>query len=157
MVYAIHQAACALHPYAVGGKNAANGLYKRRNELPQILRGVGWREFGNLVEEALVKNLLVPCAVRGSKAKTYLDIPGGVLSQDEAGVVLAAGSYNNVPEWEDFYFDADAGEVVLAAKSNAWKAQFSRVPEGMGKSSILAAADDAEDTIRTRGHAVPTE
>ena len=124
MVYAIQQAASALHPYAVGGKNAANGLYKRRNELPQILRGVGWREFGNLVEEALVKGLLVPCAVRGSKSKTYLDVPGGTLSQDEAGVVIAAGSYNCVPEWEDYYFDQDSGEVVLAAKSNAWKSQF---------------------------------
>lgn len=132
MVYAIQHAASALHPYAVGGKNAANGLYKRRNELPQILRGVGWREFGNLVEEALVKGLLVPCAVRGSKSKTYLDIPGGVLSQDEAGVTIASGSYNSAPEWEDFYFDADSGEVVLAAKNNAWNAQFQRTVPPMG-------------------------
>ena len=132
MVYSIQQAACALHPYAVGGKNAANGLYKRRNELPQILRGVGWREFGNLVEEALVKGLLVPCAVRGSKSKTYLDVPGGVLSQDEAGVTIASGSYNSAPEWDDFYFDADSGEVVLAAKSNAWNAQFARTVPPMG-------------------------
>jgi hypothetical protein len=127
----------------VGGKNAANGLYKRRNELPQILRGVGWREFGNLVEEALVKGLLVPCAVRGSKSKAYLDVPGGVLSSDEAGVVLAAGAYNHPPEWEDYYYDADAGEVVLAAKSNAWKAQFGP------KSEPIAGrkqADHGEDT-----------
>ena len=145
MVYAIQQAACALHPYAVGGKNAANGLYKRRNELPQILRGVGWREFGNLVEEALVKNLVVPCAVRGSKSKTYLDIPGGVLSQDEAGVVLAAGSYNTAPEWEDYYFDADTGEIVLAAKNTAWNAQFVRVPEPMGGRSGSVQEYSTED------------
>ena len=146
MVYAIQQAASALHPYAVGGKNAANGLYKRRNELPQILRGVGWREFNNLVEEALVKSLIVPCAVRGSKSKTYLDIPGGVLSQDEAGVVIAAGSYNTVPEWEDYYFDADTGEVVLAAKNNAWNAQFSRVPESIGGRSNTVVEVSDEDT-----------
>lgn len=145
MVYACQMAASALHPYAVGGKNAANGLYKRRNELPQILRGVGWREFGNLVEEALVKGVLVPCAVRGSKSKTYLDVPGGVLSQDEAGVVLAAGSYNNAPDWEDYYYDADAGEVVLAAKSNAWKAQFSSNVAPMGGPRLPAAENDAED------------
>jgi hypothetical protein len=145
MVYASQQAACALHPYAVGGKNAANGLYKRRNELPQILRGVGWREFGNLVEEALVKNLLVPCAVRGSKSKTYLDVPMGVLSQDEAGVVLAAGSYNNAPEWDDYYFDADSGEVVLAAKNKAWNTQFSRGPESIGGKSNTVVEDDTED------------
>ena len=143
MVYACQQAASALHPYAVGGKNAANGLYKRRNELPQILRGVGWREFGNLVEEALVKGVLVPCAVRGSKSKTYLDVPGGVLSQDEAGVVLAAGSYNTAPEWEDYYFDADSGEVVLAAKNNAWNAQFQRTVPPMG--GPKRKSDDLDD------------
>lgn len=132
MVYAIQQAATALHPYAIGGKNSANGLYKRRNELPQILRGVGWREFGSLVEDALVKTLVVPCAVRGSKSKTYLDVPGGVLSQDEAGVVLAAGSYNHQPEWDDFYFDGDTGEVLEVVKNNAWKKQFSSPSPTMG-------------------------
>jgi len=147
MVYAIQQAASALHPYAVGGKNAANGLYKRRNELPQILRGVGWREFGNLVEDALVKGLLVPCAVRGSKSKTYLDVPGGVLSQDEAGVTIASGSYNTAPEWDDYYFDADSGEVVLVAKNNAWKAQFSPVPEPMGGKSGSVVEIEPEDTL----------
>lgn len=145
MAYACQIAASALHPYAVGGKNAANGLYKRRNELPQILRGVGWREFGNLVEEALVKGVLVPCAVRGSKSKTYLDVPGGVLSQDEAGVVLAAGSYNSAPEWEEYYFDEHAGEVVLAAKSNAWKAQFSSKVSPMGGPRVSAAGNESED------------
>jgi len=147
MVYAIQQAASALHPYAVGGKNAANGLYKRRNELPQILRGVGWREFGHLVEDALVKGLLVPCAVRGSKSKTYLDVPGGVLSQDEVGVTIAAGAYNSVPDWEDYYFDADAGEVVLAAKNNAWKAQFAGVPEQGQKMGAPRGLVDDEDTV----------
>jgi len=147
MVYAIQQAASALHPYAVGGKNAANGLYKRRNELPQILRGVGWREFGHLVEDALVKGLLVPCAVRGSKSKTYLDVPGGVLSQDEVGVTIAAGAYNSVPDWEDYYFDADAGEVVLAAKNNAWKAQFAGVPEQGQKMGAPRGPVDDEDTV----------
>jgi hypothetical protein len=151
MVYAIQQAASALHPYAVGGKNAANGLYKRRNELPPILRGVGWREFGHLVEEALIKGLLVPCAVRGSKSKTYLDVPGGVLSQDEAGVTIASGAYNTAPEWEDYYFDADTAEIVLMARSNAWKAQFGPKSEPLGGSKDKNGQNNAEDMFEDTG------
>jgi hypothetical protein len=70
-----------------------------------------------------------------------------VLSQDEVGVTIAAGAYNSVPDWEDYYFDADAGEVVLAAKNNAWTAQFAGVPEQGQKMGAPRGLVDDEDTV----------
>ena len=121
LVYAIRAAASALHPYGLGGKNAANGLYKRRTELPPILRGVGWKEFANLIEEALQRGHIVPCAVRGSKSKTYLDIEGGELASDESGAVIAAGAYASVPDWDELYFDGDSGEIIEVAVKHKWE------------------------------------
>jgi hypothetical protein len=144
MVYAIHQAALALHPYAVGGKNAANGLYKRRAELPPILRSVGWKEFAKMQDDALQKGLIVPCAVRGSKSKAYLDVPGGVLSGDEAGMVLAAGAYQTVPDWSVLKYDHDTGDIVSAAASKEWKASFDPKKTTIGGKNMLV--EDTEDT-----------
>jgi hypothetical protein len=134
LVYAIRAAANALHPYGLGGKNAANGLYKRRTELPPVLRGVGWKEFANLIEEALQRGHIVPCAVRGSKSKSYLDVEGGELASDESGVVIAAGAYTNVPDWDELYFDADSGEIIEVSVKHKWEEGFAGARmEGSGK------------------------
>jgi hypothetical protein len=59
--------------------------------------------------------------------------------------VLASGSYNNVPEWDDYWFDSDSGEVVLAAKNKDWNTQFPRVPESIGGRSNTVVENDTED------------
>lgn len=134
LVYAIKAAATALHPYGLGGKNAANGLYRRRAELPPMLRGVGWKEFASLIEEALQRGHIVPCAVCGSKAKNYLDVEGGELARDEAGVVILSGAYSNPPDWEDFYFDADSGEIIEVSVKHKWEDGFAGAKlEGTGQ------------------------
>jgi hypothetical protein len=145
LVYAIRCAASALHPYGLGGKNAANGLYKRRTELPPILRGVGWKEFANLIEEALQRGRIVPCAVRGSKSKTYLDVEGGELARDESGVVIAAGAYTSVPDWEELYFDGDSGEIIEMSVKHKWEEGFS----GAKMEDSGEAGEEAEPDLFT--------
>ena len=141
LVFAIRSAASALHPYGLGGKNAANGLYKRRAELPPILRGVGWKEFGNLIEEALQRGHIVPCAVRGSKSKSYLDVTDGELASDESGVVISAGAYSSIPDWEEYYYDGDTGEIVSAATKHKWEEGFT----GVKMESTGAGENDEND------------
>ena len=125
LVFSVKFAADKLHPYAVGGKNDANGLYRRRTELPPALKSVGWKEFGALIDEALQKGYLSACAVRGSKAKKYLDVPEGVLASDDAGVVIAAGSYKDAPDWSQYYFEPETGEIILKHKAATWNGSFS--------------------------------
>lgn len=147
LVYAVRVAADSLHPYGMGGKNSPNGLYKRRTELPPILRGVGWKEFGVLVEEALQKGHLVCAAVRGSKSKAYLDVPNGTLASDDAGVVINAGAYTNVPEWEEFRFDEDTGEITMRTRERTWQDTFTNrvIDTQMDLSS--PQEDTKEDTL----------
>jgi hypothetical protein len=125
LVLAVREAAGNLHPYTLGNKNAANGLYKRRSELPPVLRAVGASEFGHLIEEGLQKELIVSCAVKGSKSKSYLDVPGGVLAGDETGATIQAGAYSSLPDWNEYVFDAETGTCVGKAGRAAWGATFS--------------------------------
>lgn len=143
LIFAVKTAASNLHPYAVGGKNAANGLYKRRAELPKLLRAVGWREFSNLVEECLQRGMLVACAVAGSKSKSYLDVLGGTISSDEAGVTIASGAYTSGPDWDEYTFDSESGEIIRAGRSKAWKTSFIGTPMG-GKSGATIEVEDDE-------------
>jgi hypothetical protein len=99
-----------------------------------MLRGVGWKEFASLIEEALQRGHIVPCAVCGSKAKNYLDVEGGELARDEAGVVISSGAYSNPPDWEDFYFDADSGEIIEVSVKHKWEDGFAGAKlEGTGE------------------------
>jgi hypothetical protein len=145
MVFAIEQAAQALHPYAVGGKNAANGLYKRRAELPPMLRSIGWKEFGKLADEALQKGMIVPCAVRGSKSKAYYDVREGVLSGDEAGVVLAAGAYTTVPDWELYQYNPELGLIEKVAEGAKWRENFDPAKTTIGGRNMLVEAEDTDE------------
>ena len=147
LVYAVKTAADRLHPYGVGGMNAANGLYRRRTELPPILRGVGWKEFGILVEESLQKGHLVAAAIRGSKSKSYLDIPNGTLAADDAGVVINAGAYSSVPGWEDYAFDPDSGEIVARTRVRTWEDTFSNRVIAPELALPVSSEDTDEDTI----------
>jgi hypothetical protein len=126
LVLAVREAAGNLHPYTLGNKNAANGLYKRRSELPPVLRAVGASEFGHLIEEGLQKELIVSCAVKGSKAKSYLDVPGGLLASDETGAAIQAGAYSSLPDWSEYMFDPETGTCVGRSAAGAWGSTFSQ-------------------------------
>ena len=143
LVLAVREAASSLHPYTLGNKNAANGLYKRRSELPPVLRSVGATEFGHLIEEALQKELLVACAVKGSKSKSYLDVPGGVLATDETGAVIQAGAYITMPEWANYTFDPETGTCVGKHGKKMWGAAFSEksLTEAMAEEALPPAEE----------------
>lgn len=122
LVLAVKLAARAGHPYSNQSKNASAGFYKRRNELPPLLKSVGAGEFASLVEESLQKSHVQACAVRGSKDKKYLDIPNGPLASDEAGAEISAGAYSPLPNWDLYEFSKEDGGIV--AKSDSAKPVF---------------------------------
>lgn len=113
LALAVEFAAKAGHPYSVDGKNSKSGLYRRRNELPQVLRQVGPSEFQHVVDDLLLRKVLVACAARGGKEKKWLDVHGGPIASDEAGAELASGAYKP-PRWEDWTFDPSLSCCVKA-------------------------------------------
>jgi hypothetical protein len=119
LIMAIKLAATSGHPYTNGSKNAANGLYKRRNELHPILAKLGYETFERLIKNALEHSRVVPCAARGSKEKKYLDTPNGPLATDDMGAELTAGAYLNIPKWEDYMFHKNSKAIVLKSFKRA--------------------------------------
>jgi hypothetical protein len=100
------------HPYTTGAKNAANGLYRRRAELPPTLRHLGEHELPKLLSAAMEDGLLVGCSVRGSRSKQYLDAPSGRLASDEAGAEINSGAYTDMPDWSVYAY-CDAQRAVV--------------------------------------------
>lgn len=108
LALAIQEAARNGHPYSIEGKNAKSGLYKRRSELPPVLRQVGPAEFSHMVDDLLMRKAIRACAAKGGKDKKWLDIPNGPIATDEAGAELASGAYEP-PTWEGWEYDHAAG------------------------------------------------
>ena len=104
LVLAIEQAAFNGHPYSIEGKNAKSGLYRRRAELPQVLRQVGPGEFQHLVDDMLSRNLIVSASAQGGKEKKWLDIPTGPIARDTEGASLTSGAYRP-PNWDQWEYD----------------------------------------------------
>jgi hypothetical protein len=111
LVAAVTLAARAGHPYSIEGKNAKSGLYRRRGELPSILRSIGPGEFAHLVDDMLLQKVLVAAAAKGGKDKKWLDLPNGPIASDEVGAEINSGAYD--PEgWEEFEYDKDSRTVI---------------------------------------------
>lgn len=104
LLASITLAARAGHPYSNEGKNAKSGLYRRRAELPPLLRQTGAHEFAGMVEELLMSKAVVVAAAKGGKAKTWLDIPNGPIAGDSVGAELNSGAYES-PDWAEYQFD----------------------------------------------------
>ena len=104
-------AARAGHPYSNEGKNAKSGLYRRRSELPTLLRQTGAHEFAGIVEELLMNKAVVVAASKGSKSKTWLDVPNGPIATDSVGAELNAGAYQP-DDWESFQFDEVTKQIA---------------------------------------------
>lgn len=113
MVFAIKIAAQNLHPYAVGGKNAKGGLYKRRAELPPILRKVGDYEFVMLIEDALQSERITQCAIKGGKTKGYYDVVDGPLASDPIGAEINSGAYIPPVDWDEYVYDNVEKVIIL--------------------------------------------
>jgi hypothetical protein len=105
LMFAVRHAGECGHPYSIEGKNAKSGLYRRRNELPQVLRQTGAHEFDSLVSRLMMKEHLVACAARGTKDKKWLDIPTGTYATDSEGAELSSGAYLDIPDWDSFSYD----------------------------------------------------
>jgi hypothetical protein len=104
LALAIERAANELHPFSIEGKNAKSGLYKRRNELPHVLRNIGPGEFLHIVDELLQRKVIVAASAKGGKDKKWLDVPTGPIATDEEGATLASGAYHH-PNWDDWVYD----------------------------------------------------
>lgn len=109
LVFAIESAVSAGHPYKRG--KGSDAIYTRRNELPGLLRHVGPREFERLIEDAMQSSLLVATTAPGGKSKTYLDVPGGLLSRDDYAAKIQPGAYESAPEWANFEFNEVEGNI----------------------------------------------
>ena len=99
------------HPYSNEGKNAKSGLYRRRSELPEVLRSIGPGEFTHLVDELLMKKMLVSAAAKGGKEKKWLDVPDGPIATDEVGAEINSGAYDS-PKWDEYVYDVDTKQVI---------------------------------------------
>ena len=99
------------HPYSIEGKNARSGLYRRRGELPPILRSVGPGEFAHIVEDLLLGKIIVAAAAKGGKDKKWLDLPRGPIATDETGAEINSGAYE-APDWDEYRFDPESKIIV---------------------------------------------
>ena len=111
LIAAVTLAARAGHPYSIEGKNAKSGLYRRRGELPPLLRSIGPGEFAHLVDNLLLQKSLVAAAAKGGKDKKWLDLPTGPIASDEAGAEISSGAYDG-PDWDKYTYDKDIKEVI---------------------------------------------
>ena len=111
LIAAITLAARAGHPYSIEGKNAKSGLYKRRGELPPLLRSVGPGEFAHLVDNLLLAKTIVAAAAKGGKDKKWLDLPNGPIASDEAGAEISSGAYDGA-DWDTFTYDKELRQVI---------------------------------------------
>ena len=111
LLAAVKLAARNGHPYSAEGKNAKSGLYRRRGELPVLLRSIGPGEFSHMVEEMLLAKTLVSAAAKGGKEKKWLDVPSGPIASDEAGAEINSGAYES-PDWDEYQFDKDTRTIL---------------------------------------------
>lgn len=99
------------HPYSIEGKNAKSGLYRRRSELPEILKSIGPGEFAHLVDDLMMNKRLAAAAAKGGKEKKWLDVPDGPIATDEAGAEMNSGAYDS-PDWDEYVYDKEAKQVT---------------------------------------------
>ena len=110
IILVVGEAAKAGHPFGQGGKNASEGFYKRRQQLPADLARLGYQEIGRAVDAALASKGIVLCAAKTGTAK-WLDIPTGRIARNDAGEQLAKGSWQQ-PDWTRWVYDEAQGVCV---------------------------------------------
>lgn len=99
LLKAIEIAAQEGHPFR-RTKTAAGGVYKRRSELPILLKKVGAVEFEMLIENLLQEGKVFLCSKTGGSTKDLLDVKKGTLATNDYGSELEPGTFN-APIWEE--------------------------------------------------------
>ncbi len=74
----VRRAAVVGRPFAIHGDN---GFFERKDELSYELKEITKHRFPELCKELLEAKKIEKCAVAGSKALKWLDVPGGPFSQ----------------------------------------------------------------------------
>lgn len=126
MELAVRLAAEAGYPYSIGSKNDANGLFRRRSELPPCLRELGWRAMDGVRDDAVAEGRLVMTNAKGSKARTLLDVPEGAFAGNRRGGEEVRSGAMQAPEWGEWVWDEvqmavqpiDAPRIQLGGRSS---------------------------------------
>ena len=109
---AIRLASEAGHPYSVEGKNAKSGLYRRRGELPPLLRQTGPSELAHMVDKMLQSGVIITASASGTEKK-WLDTPQGRYANcDEDGEEISSGAYLDQPKWADYEYDHEVKSCI---------------------------------------------
>lgn len=113
LVLAIRLAAEEGCPYTAGSKNDSGGLYKRRHELPPMLRDMGWKALDALRVDAARAGEIVVAAARGQTVRNLLDVPDGPFAGSERGAEVKKGAMPPV-NWAAWEWNEGVGAVVPA-------------------------------------------
>ena len=100
-------------PYTNGSKNDAGGLYKRRHELPPMLRELGWKAMDGLRVDTARQGEIVVAAAKGQTTRNLLDIEDGPFAKSERGEEVKKGAMPPI-DWSLWRWDDAAGTVVPA-------------------------------------------
>lgn len=104
-------AAEAGFPFTHGGKNATDGLYKRRSQLPEEIARLGYQELGKVIEIGFSSRVILQCAAKGGTQAKYMDVPGGPYASNDQGEQVSRGAWK-VPDWSQYAYDEGQGKCV---------------------------------------------
>lgn len=111
LVLAISRAAEDGFPFSHGGKNAVDGLYKRRSQLPEELCRLGYMELGLALEAGFAGHAIVQCAAKAGTSSKWVDVPGGSFARNDQGETVSRGAWK-VPNWSEYVYDEGQGKCV---------------------------------------------
>jgi hypothetical protein len=75
------------HPFS---KTSANGVWENKCDLNPVFKDISQRVLRGYVEMLRSKKRVVVVAPKGSKNKSYLDVPGGPFTVPETEVLTGA-------------------------------------------------------------------
>jgi hypothetical protein len=75
------------HPFT---RTGVNGIWEQRFDLNPVFKEVSQRVLRGYVDALRDQKRVITVAPRGSKSKSYLDVPGGPFSEPEAEVLTGA-------------------------------------------------------------------
>ena len=111
IVLVVGMAAEAGYPFSHGGKNAMEGLYKRRSQLPEEIGRLGYRELGAALEAGFASRVIVQCAAKGGSSPKWVDVPSGPYARNDQGEQVAKGAWKT-PDWSQFAYDEGQEKCV---------------------------------------------
>ena len=111
IILAVSEAARAGFPFSHQGKNAVDGFYRRRSQLPEEIGRLGYRELGAAIEVGFASKALLQCAAKGGASPKWVDVPGGPFAINDQGEELSRGAWK-FPNWKQWVYDEGQGKCV---------------------------------------------